>query len=331
MLEHGGNLHAMARQYGIPPGDWLDLSTGINPQGWLHDNAPSIPVAEWARLPQTDDGLVAAACNYYAAEHILPVAGSQAALQMLPTLRPPCRVAVVQPGYAEHAHAWRQAGHRVQAISAWPENPSPDLNAIDVLVLANPNNPTGHRFTTEHLLDWHATLAARGSWLVIDEAFIDATPQDSLARHATQPGLIVLRSLGKYFGLAGARVGFVSATPDLLQSLEERLGPWPVAGPSRWLARQALQDHDWQARTTPALVAASARLAQLLTRHDLPPAGGCALFQWVRTPHAAELHHQLAQHAILIRHFTNPTSLRFGLPATERDWQRLDDALEHLQ
>jgi len=322
LLHHGGRLRAAAARYGNPLAQWLDLSTGINPHAWP---VPAIPASSWARLPEDDDGLEQAACEYYGAEHALPVAGSQAAIQALPYLRPYSRVNVLAPGYAEHAAAWRRAGHAVTPVSAGQVDEA--VAQADVLVLIHPNNPTGARFPVDQLLDWRAQFAARGGWLVVDEAFMDVTPEHSLCRHSARPGLIVLRSLGKFFGLAGARVGFVCAQPALLAQLHNRLGPWAVSTPARWVAAVALEDRTWQAGTRQCLTENSARLHALLAQHGLAPSGGCALFQWLRTPHAEDLHDTLARQCILTRLFDEPSSVRFGLPGCEQDWTRLDAAL----
>jgi cobalamin biosynthetic protein CobC len=316
VLEHGGNLRHAAIQYGIPLGDWLDLSTGINPNGWP---VPPIPAECWQRLPEDDDGLVDAARAYYLAPHCLPVAGSQAALLALPALRTRCRVGMIAPSYAEHAHAWQRAGHELVILDA------NDIRTddIDVLLLVHPNNPTGATYTRSQLLAWHAQLAQRGGWLIIDEAYIDADSRDSLAADTHLDGLIVLRSLGKFFGLAGARVGFVLAAPDFLQILQNTLGPWTLAHPARWLARQALQDSAWQASARCQLQTDNQRLSTLLQQRGLLPQGGTHLFQWLIHPHAAELQRHLAQCGILTRLFTEPASLRIGLPATEADWEKL--------
>jgi cobalamin biosynthetic protein CobC len=320
-LPHGGRLRAAAERYGIPLADWLELSTGINPHGWP---VPATPPSAWTRLPEDDDGLEQTARTYYGTDSLLAVAGSQAAIQALPRLRPRCRVGVIAPGYNEHAHAWRRIGHTVMPVSVDALASDDD---VDVLVVIRPNNPTGAWFSTEILLHWHAQLAVRGGWLVVDEAFIDATPEHSLAPHCPRPGLIVLRSLGKFFGLAGARVGFAIAEPALLESLKSFLGPWPVAAPSRWVAMQALSDRAWQETTRRQIIRHGERLAELLTQYGLAPSGGCALFQWVRTPRAAALHEQLARRGILTRLFDAPASLRFGLPGGDRDWARLAAAL----
>ena len=321
MLEHGGKLRQAARRYGIALEDWVDLSTGINPEGWP---VPAVPASAWARLPEEEDGLVAAAKSYYNAPALLPVAGSQAAIQMLPRLRRPAHVAMLSPTYAEHEHAWRLAGHSVQPLG--PDELAQGAEEADVVVLVNPNNPTGHCFSLDQLLDWHQRLAARDGWLVVDEAFMDVTPDQSLAPHCHRPGLVVLRSLGKFFGLAGARVGFVLAWAELLEQLRERLGPWAVAGPSRHIAQAALTDRGWQGHMRQQLPQQAGRLAELLSRHGLPPSGGTALFQTVET--AAEACHQrLARRGIFTRLFSAQSRLRFGLPADEAQWRRLEAAL----
>lgn len=325
LLPHGGRPRAAAARYGIALDRWLDLSTGINPDGWP---VPAIPAASWARLPEDDDGLDQAAQSYFEAEHVLPVAGSQAAIQALPRLRSPSRVAVLDPGYAEHAHAWRRAGHEVTGVAA--ERLDEAVQGSDVLLLIHPNNPTGARFPVGQLLDWHARLAARGGWLAVDEAFMDVTPEHSLCRHSARPGLIVLRSLGKFFGLAGARVGFVCAQASLLASLRSVLGPWSVSAPARWVAGAALADRAWQDAARRRLGTGSARLQTLLARHGLDPDGGCALFQWVRTPGAHALHEALARRGVLTRLFVESSSLRFGLPGDEADWARLEATLSGL-
>jgi cobalamin biosynthesis protein CobC len=324
LLEHGGRLQAAATRYDIALAQWLDLSTGINPQGWP---VPALPARVWNRLPEPDDGLDDAAQVYYNAAHVLTVAGSQAAILALPWLRAHSRVGILTPGYAEHAQAWRRAGHSVQALAfdAMPQA----IDTLDVLVLAHPNNPTGLHVERGQLLAWLAQLSARGGWLVVDEAFMDTTPEFSLAAVA-DPALIVLRSLGKFFGLAGARVGFVLAQPALLQRLNEHLGPWAVCGASRTLATHALRDRPWQTATRARLTQTTQRLAALLSQHGLAPGGGTALFQWVVTARAAPIHVHLARQGILTRLFDEPSSLRFGLPGNDADWMRLATALHGL-
>lgn len=323
MLEHGGRLRAAAERYRIPLAEWVDLSTGINPRAYP---VPALPPEVWQRLPEANDGLEAAAAAYYGSASLLPVAGSQAAIQALPACFPPGRVVTLAPTYAEHPHAWRE-----HALCALPAAAIADaVDSADTLLLVQPNNPDAQRFPREQLLAWRARLAARGGRLIVDEAFLDAEPGDSLVPLAGEPGLVVLRSVGKFFGLAGARVGFVFAEADLLARLADRLGPWAVSGPARAVTAAALADRSWQEAARRRLNADSARLAALLDRHGLAGGGGTALFQWRPTPDAVAIHARLAEQAILTRLFETPAGLRFGLPGPETEWERLAAALSRL-
>ena len=322
MLEHGGALRAAAARYNIPLENWLDISTGINPLAWP---TPSIPAEVWRRLPEDNDGLERIAARYYGTDQLLAVAGTQAAIQALPVLRAPSRVGVLAPGYNEHAHAWRRGKHRVRLVEV--EQIEAVLSELDVLVVSNPNNPTGVRFAVNRLCAWHADIAARGGWLVIDEAFVDATPEHSLAEHAGSPGLIILRSLGKFFGLAGARVGFILSETGLREQLRAQLGPWSVSGPSRWVAARALADSAWQHSMREQLPALAGRLVEMLNGAGYAVSGSTAYFCWLKHPQAAAIHTDLAKQGVLVRYFAEPQSLRFGLLHDEQDWRRLGRAL----
>ncbi|VVO60106.1 Histidinol-phosphate aminotransferase [Pseudomonas fluorescens] len=323
MLEHGGRLRKAAREYGIAEADWLDLSSGLAPWPFA---VPDIPLRAWARLPETDDGLEQAACDYYGAAQVLPVAGSQMAIQLLPRLRRIGKVGVLSPCYAEHAEAWRRSGYIVREVLE--QEVDFFLDSLDVLVVVNPNNPTGLSLDPSRLLDWHAKLAQRGGWLVVDEAFMDNTPNLSLAPFTDQVGLIVLRSFGKFFGLAGVRLGFVLAERRLLKLLAEQVGPWAVSGPTRVVGQACLLDTEGHTRQRLRTEVASERLARLLAQQGFAPHGGCALFQWLITERAEALHEFMARRGILLRLFTHNSSLRFGLPADEADWARLAQAFE---
>ena len=332
MLEHGGRLREAAARWGIPLADWLDLSTGIAP--WSYPGR--ISERAWQRLPEDDDGLEAAAGTYYGHPAPLPLPGSQAAIQMLPRLIPPCHAVLplvpalavmVAPTYGEYAPAWRAAGHRVEEVAS--DDLERAASAAGVVMLANPNNPSGECLARDRLHALALDCGRRGAWMIIDEAFADAGNEQSLAELAGTelPHLIVLRSLGKFFGLAGARVGFLCAAPQIHQRLAAALGPWAVAHPSRLVATQALADTAWQAAQRQRLAAASARLRELLARHGLGSNVGGQLFLHAVTPRAAALHEHLAHRAILVRLFAQPAALRFGLPGGDAEWLRLERAL----
>ncbi len=344
-LNHGGRIIAAAEQYGIPEKDWIDLSTGLNPNAWP---VAELPAHIWQALPEDDDGLQTVANQYYGCDYCLPVAGSQAAIQILPTLRAVSKVGIISPSYAEHEHNWKQAGHDVIQLSYDGKDAADDvdkqLQQLDVLVVINPNNPTGKIFPVETLLNWHQQLSIKGGWLIVDEAFMDVTPEKSLLLSGIKPGLIVLRSLGKFFGLAGVRCGFVITDEALLQRIATRLGPWSLTGPTRYIAKQALADTGWHNKTREQLTNAGVRLQQMLKEHGLTPVGGTALFQWLTHPEAKEIFEACASQGILIRYFEKQASiksnicdeevslpsLRFGLPEKEEHWQRLIAVLATL-
>jgi len=320
MLEHGGNLRDAARHHGRD--DWIDLSTGINPHGYP---APTPSPGAWLRLPEPDPALLAAACAYYRAPQLLPVAGTQAAIQALPRLRAPSRVAVSAPSYAEHAHHWGQHGHRLRQVAYAELEAAVDVS--DVVVVVNPNNPTGEIIAPERLLDWATRLQARGGWLIVDEAFGDTAPALSVAMHAVQPGLIVLRSIGKFFGLAGLRLGFVAAHDSLLRDLADLLGPWTISGPAQEIALAALTDSVWQHATRTSLRQSGERMTRLLLEHGIA-SSGTALFRWWPQMQPEAFHAHMAARGIWCRLFREAgRGIRVGLPASEPEWHRFEHAL----
>lgn len=329
-VRHGGNLLAAIVRFGGDPEQWLDLSTGINPHGYP---VPPLPAEAWRCLPQDEDGLAGIAAVAYGASRALPVAGTQAAIRLLPALLRPGRTGMAALGYSEYAPAFAAAGHRVELLPESAFAQADLADRFDHLVVVNPNNPSGRCIGTARLRQWHARLAERGGTLVVDEAFIECLPpapgRGSLAASTDHPGLVVLRSIGKFHGLAGLRCGFVLAQPRLLAALSARLGHWTVSGPARAVARLALEDTAWQETTRERLLADSQRLNMLLRAHGLFPVT-LPLFAWVPHPQAAAMHRVLAQQRVWTRLFETDggTGLRFGLPpADENAWCQLDAAL----
>lgn len=247
----------------------------------------------------------------------------------LPRLRSACRVGVPALGYQEHRYNWVVAGHTVTEIRDEQLAGSDEnwLDELDVVVWINPNNPTGQAIDSARLLRWHDRLRQRGGWLVVDEAFADATPELSVGCATDRPGLVVMRSLGKFFGLAGLRAGAVVGHADIVEPLGAHMGPWSVSGPARFIMGRALADIQWQVSTTERLLSESQRLSDCLSRNGFEGATGTALFRYVRHQRAADIASGLAKRGVLVREFEDPAALRFGLPGSERDWARLEQAL----
>jgi cobalamin biosynthetic protein CobC len=324
-IQHGGNLHEAARRYAIPYDAWLDLSTGINPHGYP---VPPVPADAWRRLPDNGDGFTERAARYYGApdaSHVLPVAGSQAAIRALPRLLRHGTVGIAPLTYGEYAPAFARAGHRVTTLDVTRSTLPDDITHA---VVVNPNNPTAEHLRAATLLQWHETLSERGGTLILDEAFADAMPSGSLAAQTHREGLVVLRSPGKFFGLAGVRAGFVLACPSLLESLDETLGAWTVSGPARHAVSAAFADTAWQQNMRAQLADESARLVALLSAHGFV-VHSTPLFAWIADARAAQLHDALAKQGIWTRFFADPASVRFGLPATAKEWTRLQTCLHH--
>jgi cobalamin biosynthetic protein CobC len=321
-LAHGGDLGAARNLFPGAPEPFVDLSTGINPFAYP---LPPLDPAVFARLPEPAavERLAAIAAAAYGAPspaHVVGAPGVQILLPLVAALAPPGRAAMLGPTYAEHARVAALAGHEVREVTTIG-----DLVGADLAVVVNPNNPDGRIIERDVLLK----LAEQVAVLVVDEAFLDARPTGmSLATDLRRPNLVVLRSFGKFFGLAGVRLGFAVAAPDIARRLRAALGPWAVSGPALAIGAAALADAVWIGQTRARLAAAAQRLDGLLAAARLEVAGGTPLFRLVRTPAAAELFDRLGRAGIFVRRFAEQaTWLRFGLPGTETEWERLSAAL----
>ena len=323
---HGGRIDlARATFPGIDR--WTDLSTGIAP--WAY---PAVQGAEAAeRLPDPADlaALEAAAAAFFGvdAARVVAVPGSDLALrllgQILRSRSSPQRPAVVRPGYSGHESMWGARG--VTTCSA--DAVAAMAQTHDILVLARPNNPDAVVADRTELHVAASLLAARGGHLIVDEAFADAGAQDSLAG-CDWPGLIVLRSFGKFFGLAGLRLGFVIAPCAIGEELRALIGDWPVSGPAVAAGLSAYRDSAWHRAQRARLSDASQRLADLLTHHRLEIVGRTLFFVLIHAVRRNDLFLHLAEAGVLTRPFANtPGWLRIGLPSDDRDWNRLGAAL----
>ena len=255
---------------------------------------------------------------------VVAAPGTQALIQWLPRLAPEGGVAVLGPTYAEHSAAWRLAGRDVVAIDDLSERPSDPRH----LVVVNPNNPDGRIVSRADLVAAARTCAARGGWLVVDESFADVEPVLSLVGHAADLPVVVLRSFGKFYGLAGLRLGFAIAPPSIVGDLERALGPWAVSGPALAIGAAALADRAWADGMRARLAQDAVRLGGVLAAVGFVPAGGTNLYRLVRHPDATRIHAGLAAERIWVRRFEWADDLlRFGLPPDAAGLDRLRVAL----
>lgn len=314
--DHGGNLDAAIRHYGGTREGWIDLSTGINRQPYP---VPAISPEAWSALPTTSATgrlIEAARAAYRTQGAVLPLAGAQAAIQLIPLLSKPGKAKIMSPTYNEHEAALRALGWQVEEAATAEATAGADL-----AVVVNPNNPDGRCHNPQTLL----ALLPKVGRLVVDESFGDPYPALSLAPEAGREGLVVLRSFGKFYGLAGMRLGFALGCEADIAALSQLAGPWPVCGPALEIGAAALADTGWADATTKRLMSEIDRMDALAPWRAM---GGCCLFRLYETPNAEEAQAKLARHHIWSRIFPySGTWLRLGMPGNEAEWARLSNAL----
>jgi len=346
---HGGQLSRVAKQYQIPEQDWLDLSTGIAPFSYP---IPKIPTHVWQDLPTISEGLVQAAKAYYDAQYCWPLAGSQQLIEKLPELwkhkvvelnNIPFQdkhVYLPKVGYKEHQQAWSKAGFQ---LHFYQQSLPCEIQKNSVLVVINPNNPLTDTFTVAQLKQCQALCEQQQALLIIDEAFADIfEPEFSFVSHLTdlndinyqehrsdqiRSNVIVLRSVGKFFGLAGLRIGFVCSSQDWCEKIKENIGPWSINGPALFITEHALSDKTWQATQKMRLQQQSKAMRTILKTHFLGARiEANALFITVYLNQAREVYHQLCEQGIYVRLTDENDSLRFGI-ANETQLKKLKLAL----
>jgi len=305
--DHGGGLDAAIAHYGGKREDWIDLSTGINPVPYP---LPKLSEDAWTALPDKAAfaKLEARARSFWRvpqAAAVLPAAGASAIIAQLPAVVAPGEVAIPGPTYNEHGASFRGAGWTLSD------------KAKDALVAVHPNNPDGLRWAA-HQMD--------APFCVIDESFCDTVPDQSLIQLAAQPGVVVLKSFGKFWGLAGLRLGFAIGDPDIIARLRETLGPWQVSGPALQIGAEAMADPDWADETRARLTADAIRLDQILNRQGAVTVGGTPLFRLYEVEDADAAQEHLAKSRIWSRTFPySKTWLRLGIPHPDA-WPRLESA-----
>ncbi|MDN5001156.1 threonine-phosphate decarboxylase CobD [Bradyrhizobium sp. GCM10027634] len=319
MREHGGNLDLAQQRFGGRAEDWIDLSTGVNR---LPYPVGEIDAYHWQALPSRSDieALHQAARHAYGTSApIVAMGGAQAAIQLLPQLAPRGLARILAPTYNEYAPVLTAAGWQVEEVRELD-----GLAGANLAIIVNPNNPDGRRCSPEDLL----AILPRVGHLVIDESFVDAVPELSLASEAGRPGLLILRSFGKFYGLAGLRLGFAIGHADDIAKLAAASGPWPVSGAAIAIGCRALRDDAWAKATSARLVRDCARLDEIVQAQGWRLVGGASLFRLYETPDALVAQERLARGQIWSRIFAqNPIWIRLGLPGAEAEWTRLAEVL----
>ena len=232
------------------------------------------------------------------------------------------------PTYNEHAAAIRATGNM------WLSD-DPEDAVLHTYV--HPNNPDGKL--------WEAAHMGGRPLTVIDESFCDVTPAESHIDLTEDTGVIVLKSFGKFWGLAGLRLGFAIASPGTfapvdevklplrkpdhipMATLQDHLGPWAVSGPALEIGARALADRPWAEATRTRLKQDAARLDALMTAKGASVVGGTTLFRLYEVEDASAWQTRLARGHVWSRVFPyNPRWLRLGLPSPDR-WGHLETAL----
>lgn len=330
---HGGRLGVARTLFPDVPQPWIDLSTGINPTPYP---APRASARERNRLPEPTElakleALAATAFNVADCARVAATGGTENALRLLPYLLNMTAAVIAGPTYGSHSDAWSRADVTTRVVADDKLAEFGRSTGVAMTVVS-PNNPDGRVPSREQLLALHDSLHANGGALIVDEACADLAPRLSVAALAgteRAPSLLVLRSFGKFYGLAGVRLGFVIASAALAARLRHLLGDWPVSVDALRAGLAAYADHAWAEKTRRRLDQAAQRLDKLLIGGGMTIVGGTSLYRLARAPNAHARFTQLISLGILARPFDHDsTLLRFGLPRTAQEWRRVADALK---
>lgn len=321
---HGGDPAAAERIFPDGPRPWIDLSTGVSPFAYP---LPDIRDEAWRRLPHPEarERLLIAAAVAYGAE-VVAGSGTHGLMNEIVRLLPPTEAAIVSPTYAEHARSCKLAGHRVREVA----DPASVPESARLVIVVNPNNPTGQIFGRSGMLELAERVSAAKGLLIVDEAFMDSIePDQSLCGLVAERPLVVLRSFGKFYGLPGLRLGFAVADRSIASRLASAMGPWPVSGAAIEIGAAALGDRRWQDSQRKRLASAASRLDGLLRDAGFAAEGASPLFRIVASEKSTALFNRLGGAGIWTRRFSNdPNLLRLGLPGSDHEWSRVQAALE---
>lgn len=307
--QHGGNLSVIAAKYPNAPRPFIDLSTGINPYPYPLSELTPEQIHRLADRADMTKAVQSAATHYRATdENITLASGMQPLMFALAALRLKdhghAKVAIASPTYSEHASVWQALGHTIV-----------DGNEGDVVIVCNPNNPDGRTIAPTTLLALAAQMKERGGWLIVDESFADVAPGLSITAELSRlDNIAVLRSFGKFYGLAGLRVSLAITPPLWSEFLRAATGPWPISTYACQQLPALFADTPWHQAMRTQLETESKTWRDLLAKY-FTIVGHTPLFTLLESANAAGWADYLASQGILVRSFHDyPKWLRVGLP-----------------
>jgi threonine-phosphate decarboxylase len=318
--EHGGNLFSLARQRGFSPADSIDFSASINPLGisprvreaitQALDSLVHYPDNDCGELKQTLSRVHGVPPEYFSIAN-----GSTETIYNLPSLLPGKSALIVSPSFSEYAYALLQHHCEVRHLILSPrDNFSLDLGTLatalaedyDALYLCNPGNPSGTLYPREQVEQVYALCRKTDTFLVLDEAFMDFCEQASAKEIiiASDHG-IVLRSMTKFYGIPGLRLGYAMAAPSLIERLTSMGGPWSVNTLAQVAGVAALNDGEYARRSVEYVTGLRQALSRALSGFPqltvYPSSANFLLVELDATITSSELKERLVEKQILIR------------------------------
>jgi threonine-phosphate decarboxylase len=349
---HGGQLHQIAERFGIPASKLLDFSANIDPEGppatvlaALRESLDDPSVL--THYPEIGESALRSAIATYTevspgniavANGFVPLL--EAALRVLPIRS--CLLPV--PAFVEYRRTLTRAGVEVIPHVLTPAGFRYDVDDMlsgpyDAILLANPQNPSGVLCDREVLLALVATAAERDIYILLDEAFIDYCPEESLTREIDRfPNLIVFRSVTKFFGIPGLRVAYTAANSKTNIAIHEAVAPWSITTLASRAVRAALTEAEYANRSRVLNQERRTRLRNNLEALALRTESSAANFLLFRLPSFVDAvdfwERMILDHQIVLRQCANYEALPDGyLRAAVRNDQenaRLIEALTQL-
>lgn len=356
---HGGDVYAASRELGCDLARVIDFSASINPLGPSPSVWRAITQARHMVLHYPDSEcweLRHALAKQWACDpgHIAVGNGSTELIHALPHAFKIHHLLVVQPTFSEYAASMVRAGGRVTTVCAdrreqyalpidrlcrLLQAQTKGSRAIDGVVLCNPNSPTGQACGADDVLKLAQVAQRRGIWLIVDETFVDYCQERSILPLASSwSRVVILRSMTKFYGLPGLRVGYAVAGSPVVRRLREQLPPWSVNVLGQVAALAALRDRSHAQKSLQFMTKERTRFVRQLAA--LP---GCAVmpahanYIFLELPsgrHASQVSARLRREGLLIRDCSavpgaNARSLRIAV-RLRRDNDRLMKALSQL-